>query len=88
MPASATELGEKAFAHIAAVEVLLPESAQSIGPRAFADCANLALITIPDSVTSVASNAFESSDGVVILCSENSFAAQYAYDTDTLWVAK
>ena len=78
LPGDLTVLGEEAFAGMAAAEILLPEGMSVIAPRAFANCADLVLITIPDSVTLIADDAFEGSANVTILCADGSYAAEYA----------
>ena len=44
--------------------------------EAFADCTELKVIAIPDSVTTIADDALPSE--VIIVCSGDSFAKQYA----------
>ena len=86
LPRNATEVASEAFAGVAAAEVILPEGMVSIGSRAFAQCEGLALVTIPDTVGLIAEDAFEGTDGVVVLCSENSFAADYAQRKELVWL--
>ena len=86
LPSHAAEVASEAFAGVAAAEVILPEGMVSIGSRAFAQCEGLALVTIPDTVKWIAEDAFEETDGVVILCSENSFAADYAQHKGLVWL--
>ena len=86
LPSHAAEVASEAFAGVAAAEVILPEGMVSIGSRAFAQCEGLALVTIPDTVKWIAEDAFEETDGVVVLCSENSFAADYAQHKGLVWL--
>ena len=52
----------------------------SIGNLAFAKCTALTKIEIPDTVTEIADNAFEDCDDLVIYCTKESYALQYAID--------
>ncbi|MBQ7825584.1 MAG: leucine-rich repeat protein, partial [Clostridia bacterium] len=88
LPGDLTVLGEEAFAGMAAAEILLPEGMSVIGPRAFANCADLVLITIPDSVTLIADDAFEGSANVTILCADGSYAAEYADQMQIAYIAR
>lgn len=58
--------------------VVAPDGLQVIGTRAFADCANLKCITLPDSVSHIAEDAFENTPDVVIFASVGSYAWQWA----------
>ena len=58
--------------------IVLPGNARSIAVRAFADCPWLFDVYIPDSVTSIADDAFSGSPYVCILCPKGSYAASYA----------
>ncbi len=57
----------RAFEGVAGEEVVVPDGCQSIGSRAFAACPNLALITIPASVSTIADDAFADSPDVFIV---------------------
>lgn len=39
-------------------EIVIPDSVQRIGERAFSGCDNITNVTIPDSVTSIGGSAF------------------------------
>ena len=78
LPAALTAIEEEAFCGSAMEQVTIPEGVTSIGARAFADCTELALIAIPDSVKEIADDAFAGSENVSILCSEGSYAHGYA----------
>lgn len=58
MPTGLTVLEEESFMGIAARCILLPDSLKTIKSRAFADCPNLRQVYIPDTVTSMAPDAF------------------------------
>ena len=57
--------------------VVINDGLTAIGPRAFANCANLRLVYIPSSVTQIADSAFENSD-YVVLHTTNVTAAAFA----------
>jgi len=78
LPAALKALDIESFAGTTVQEIVLPDGLSLIDERAFAQCGALALITIPDTVSFIADNAFEGSDGVAILCGEGSYAATYA----------
>ena len=78
LPSNLTSIGDEAFVGIGTYQVTIPEKVETIGSRAFADCDVLFLVIIPDSVTEIAADAFEGSDKMVILCSEGSYAHEYA----------
>ena len=66
-----TTIGEKAFQRVThttpsnwATSITLPESVETIGDYAFAQCDSLTTINIPDSVTSIGQYAFQSCDAV------------------------
>ena len=74
-PSALLALDIEAFAGSAVQAVILPDGAHVIDECAFARCASLVLITISDTVTSIADDAFEGSSSVAILCKEESYAA-------------
>ena len=78
LPASLSQIGDEAFENTGIGYVEIPEGVRSIGNRAFADCAELKYIRIPDSVISIAPDAFDGSPQVVFLTQEGSTAADYA----------
>ena len=78
LPAALRTIADSAFARTAADHVLLPAGTTAIGSRAFADAPNLRFVTVPDSVTSIAPDAFEGCSLVTFFCSDSSAAAAYA----------
>ena len=78
LPNDLQEIQEAAFAGGGFTHVYLGNRVKTIGSRAFANCKKLVYIHIPDSVTSIADDAFSGSTRVVIACSEGSAAARYA----------
>ena len=86
MPDNLSKVGEQAFAGALADSIILNDGCTSIGPKAFADCSRLQFIFIPESVTSIAADAFEGSCQVVIYSPDCTFAAAYAAFYGIPWV--
>lgn len=80
MPQQLQIIEEEAFAGVSFTHVYLGESITDLQTRAFADCPNLIYIYIPDSVTSIAQDAFQGDNGLIIGCKQNSTAFQFAMD--------
>ena len=79
LPSSLRALEEEAFANVPVQIVELPEGCQSIGSRAFADCAQLRVVRIPASVTSISDDAFAGcASDLVILTTQDSAAQAFA----------
>ena len=79
LPASTFYVDDEAFVGNSTIQaVVAPDGLQVIGTRAFADCANLKCITLPDSVSYLAEDAFENTPDVVIFASVGSYAWQWA----------
>lgn len=79
LPASTFYVDDEAFVGNGTIQaVVAPDGLQVIGTRAFADCANLKCITLPDSVSHIAEDAFENTPDVVIFASVGSYAWQWA----------
>ena len=58
LPHGTQSIGDEAFMKTTATFVIIREGCKSIGSKAFANCANLRRISIPDSVTYIADDAF------------------------------
>lgn len=80
IPAAVREIAEETYVSTGVVCVTISNGCESIAARAFADCAQLALIRIPESVSSIADDAFENSTNVVIITTSGSAAQRYAED--------
>lgn len=78
LPAILQFIEDEAFLRGNFISVRIPEGVMSIGSRAFANCNRLEQIEIPASVTSIAADAFEGTDGFVIYCPEGSYAEIFA----------
>ena len=66
LPAGLEVIEDEAFMGLACEAVIIPEGCTAIGARAFANCKALAYVRIPASVKTIAENAFEGCDSVVI----------------------
>ncbi len=78
LPMSLREIGEEAFAGIPAQRIVIPENAQRIETRAFADIPGLVLVEIPGSVEYISPDAFSGSVDMIIYAPEASYAAEWA----------
>ena len=85
LPAALEVIEEEAFCGDESLEeVVIPYGATTIGPRAFA-YSGLRRITIPDTVTEIAGDAFEGTDGLTIVSAGNCFACDYAMEHTISW---
>ena len=78
LPANLDTVAAEAFLGAAVQQVILPDGLSQIDERAFADCSELLQISMPDSITFIAENAFESSNWVEFICESDNAAAAYA----------
>ena len=67
LPADLTAVESEAFRGGAFTYVLVPESVETIGPRAFADCPNLRYVELQNPETSVDSTAFAGCGDVTLI---------------------
>ena len=79
LPASLKTIEDEAFSGGAFTYVLLPDGAESIGCRAFADCPNLLYIYIPTSTEAIDAHAFDGADRLTIIGVPGSEAENYAH---------
>lgn len=86
LPPSLRAIAEEAFLGLGMTEVVIPGGALSIAKRAFADCHELTYVFIPDSVVEIALDAFENCDAAIIVCSADSYAAQFAESAGVEWI--
>lgn len=63
------DLPEECFLGCAAVQVIIPEGTERIASRAFASCSALKVVLLPDSITSLADNAFDGCRNLIFVCS-------------------
>lgn len=80
LPAALTEIGEEAFAGGAFTFAVLPETALSVGPRAFADCPAHLCVYLPASVKSIDPSAFDGVTDLTIFGVFPSAAETFAED--------
>ncbi len=66
--------------------VIFDNEITSIGKLAFANCPMLTKLEIPDSVTYIADDAFTGCDDLVIYCTYDSYALQYAIENNIDYV--
>lgn len=78
LPDALSLIDREAFAGTSVKEILLGGSVTHIESRAFADNPHLARIYMPDSITSIAADAFEGSRNVRLICQSDNFAAGFA----------
>ena len=78
IPKTVTHIGESAFNGCSAIfDITIPNKVTTIGQYAFYGT-NISEITLPDSVKSISGTAFENCSYATIVCSEGSYAHQYA----------
>lgn len=80
LPDSLTRIGSEAFASVSTAEILLSGNVTHIESRAFADNPALRRIYMPDSLISIAPDAFAGSENVSFICESNNYAASFARD--------
>ena len=66
--------------------VIFDNAITSIGNLAFAGCSALTRLELSDSVADIADNAFDGCDKLVIYCTKESYALQYAMEHDIDYV--
>lgn len=77
LPQELTVVDTEAFCgDLSVTEVVLPEGTARIGSRAFAD-SGLKIINLPDSLQTIAADAFEGCAGLTATVSKNSYAHTY-----------
>lgn len=87
LPVALETIEEAAFEGGAFAFVRLSDNTKSIGPRAFADCSNLAYIIIPESTETINSTAFDGVNGLTILGVPKSRAESFALEKGFSFVA-
>lgn len=78
LPADLTAIEAEAFKGVNTEEIVIPDGCTTIGAKAFADSAKLVIVVMPDSVTSIADDAFEGCGNVTFLCESRNTAAAFA----------
>ena len=88
LPAALTSIEEQAFEGCGAYGVILPEGCLTIGSRAFAESEKLQRVEIPESVNSIAGDAFTGCPNVCIFAPAGSYAERYAEEAGLPFTAK
>jgi hypothetical protein len=82
LPEALLAIEEEAFEGTSSVKkVVVPEGTTHIGPRAFAD-SEVQEIHLPMSIESIAYNAFEGCDDLIVYVHRDSFAHEYMHNSD------
>ncbi len=71
-------VGDGAFRGADITAVILPDTVETVGWFAFADCAGLESVTLPAAVRSISYAAFENCTRLTVLCGRDSYAARWA----------
>lgn len=90
LPGNLEKIEEEAFSGINASVIVLPDSVDTIGSKAFSNCANLVKIYIPETTETISEDAFLNDTNLTIFGRENSPAALFARNhgytfIDTFW---
>ena len=80
LPAALKRVEAEAFAGTNMQQIIIPDGMTEIGARAFANCRKLLVVSMPDSIESIADDAFDGCDTQYLcnVANEDSYAAQYA----------
>ena len=78
LPDDLTEIGSKAFANTKLSAVTIPNGCTTIAAKAFANNKSLVYVYIPNSVESIATDAFVGCRNVAIYCNSGSVAEKFA----------
>ncbi len=79
LPTKLKIIEPESFMNTAAEQINIPENVTKIGSKAFSDCNALKLIVIPDSIVSIAEDAFDSNLITIIYCSnKNQYVINWA----------
>ena len=80
LPAALKRIDAEAFAGANMQQIIIHDGMTEIGARAFANCRKLLVVSMPNSVGSIADDAFDGCDTqyLCIVANDDSYAAQYA----------
>ncbi len=67
IPASVVEISEEAFTETGCREVIISEGIRRIRSKAFAQCSQLVYVTLPESLVSIADDAFGTAEAITFL---------------------
>ena len=85
LPTGTTQVLDEAFLCVPVQAVVISEGCSEIGMRAFAQCADLKRIVLPESIQMIADDAFNGCTGLAILAPEGSYAQRYAEEQGITW---
>ncbi len=75
---SSVDIPKGAFANCTSlVYVAIPQKISEIGEKAFLNCSSLSDISVSDSVTSIASDAFEGTENLTVSCNKTSYVYEF-----------
>lgn len=80
VPSDVITIEPEAFSGIKAKRIKLSERIETIDSKAFSNCSSLTQIYIPSSCTTIALDAFEDVNGLMIFGNEGSYAESYAHN--------
>ncbi|MBE5808036.1 MAG: hypothetical protein E7317_06825 [Clostridiales bacterium] len=85
IPSGVQEIEEEAFMGLFVTEIVVPEGVRIIGARAFADCARLCVLELPDSLETIADDALDGAHDVVVVAAEGSAGQLWAARNGFMW---
>jgi len=88
LPSALKQIEDEAFTGTGFHYVVLPDGTASIGSKAFADCPNLRVIYIPASTTTIAPDAFDGVEDLVIYGPQGEYCETYAEENHFIFVAE
>ena len=83
---SVSAVPEYCFAECGIVEMILPNSCNSIGDMAYYNCKELTKIVVPRGLAEISKSAFTGCDDFTIYCYTDSFAHEYAEENSIPYV--
>ena len=86
LPSALRDIEIEAFDGSGIGYIYCPDGVEQLGDRAFANCARLKRIRIPETVGNIADNAFAGTTDVVIQGKKGSAAERYAFDHGMVFV--
>ena len=78
LPESTKSIQDEAFINTGIESIYIPTGVLEIGKSSFANCPLLTFIYLPDTLNTISADAFDGSDHAIIVCTEDSYADQFA----------